>query len=744
MKKQRVPFLFLWLCVCLVGLTESGSAGVADIPFAQEYHEAYPLGDDAANDVRAIAADVNGNVWAATKAGLYVLNKPAKEWSPCMAPEDAGPAFDVCVDARNTVWVGAWNGLYRGTPEGLSKVAGIDAPVAAVSSSGEGVIAAGPDGLWRVSGDGVKTEALRCARSVRAVLDDRGGGVWIATGQGLTHRTQEGDTLYQKPEEILSCDLADAAYARDGRLWVAGLGGVTVFDQGKRVAHFTPKEGLPGIFVQAVACGPDGVMWVGTDKGAARYDGKSWSLRHSRRWLLSDEVRDVAFDAEGTAWVATSKGVSAIKRRTMTLAEKAGYYYEMCMARHVRDPWIVEKCVLPTPGDVSKWEPVDDDNDGQYTAMYLAMESFRYAATKDPDAQEKARRAFETLRLFQTVTGTPGFVARTVVPPTWTRVNDANRKYSDRELAEDDVSDPRNKPVAVRWHPSSDGKWLWKGDTSSDEITGHFYGYLVYYDLAADEGQREVVRDHVRRVMNYIIEHGYVLVDVDGKHTRWGVWAPERLNGDPDWAPESGINAVEILSFLKATYHITGDERYEQAYRSLLDEHGYRDNARRAKTFAPAWRTHIDDELLALAFPALLLYEKDADLQRLYRESLDRWYGGIRPDQSPYFNFVYGGLTGADPELTASVAYLRDVPLDMIQWTIDNSRREDVHLARAPEIDPLQTDRLLPPSETAIMRWDKNPWAAIEGGEGRTEWCPVYWLLPYWMGRHYGFIEPTS
>lgn len=720
------------------------SSFAADVPFVQEYHVAYPLAGEAANDVAAVAVDGAGNVWAATAAGAFMLPRGTSAWTACLPPEDAGPAFAAYADAQGTAWVGTWNGLYRAAKDVLIKVKDVDGPVSAIGSLDGGIAAAGPDGWWRVKGERVRKSALPCARSVRAVLDDGADGLWLATGAGLTHHGKDGDTLYQTPEEILAANVYDLVYAADGRLWAGGMGGITVYEKGTRVGQLTPKEGLPSIYVSALRRTSEGVTWIGTDRGVVRYDGTNWSLRHSRRWLLDDNVRDVAFDAEGTAWIATAKGVSAIKRKTMTLSEKADLYYDLCMARHVREPWIVEKCLLPVIGDTSKWEPVDDDNDGQYTSMYLAMESYRYAVTKDPDAREKARRAFETLRLFQTITETPGFIARTIVPSSWKRVNDGNRSYTPQQLADERVKDPRYKPVEVRWHPSSDGKWLWKGDTSSDEITGHFYGYLIYYDLAADEAQRDVVRQHVRNVMDYIIEHGYVLTDVDAKHTRWGVWAPERLNGDPDWAAESGVNAAEIVSYLTTAYHITGDKRYAREYRHLLQKHGYIDNIRRAKTFAPAWRTHIDDELLALAYPGLLLNEQDEGLRKVYRESLERWYSGIRADQSPYFNFVYGSLAGSDPELAQSIAYLRDVPLDMVNWTLDNSKREDLRFVRAPEIEPLQTERALPPSETAIMRWDKSPWPAIEGDGGRTEWCPVYWLLPYWMGRYYGFIAPAS
>ncbi|MBN1345482.1 MAG: regulator [Phycisphaerae bacterium] len=731
-----------WLALLVAAASQMSEAAVSDKPFLQEIHQPCVIGDQPAmNDVRAVAADQAGNVWAATGAGAFRLDKGARKWFALMKPADAGPTFDVTVDDAGTVWIGAWNGLYRSAETSLQKIDDVTQPIAIMCATQSGLIAIGPDGLWRVRDGKAARQPLPCARSARDVIPDQTDGLWIATDPGLYHWTPAQTKCYQMPAGLISARTSALACAPDGTLWVGGLGGVTLFKDDKALRQFTPKDGLPSADVRCVRLGPDGRIWAGTPLGVARYDGQNWSLRHSKRWLVGDDVRDVSFDADATAWIATDAGVSAIRQSKTSLADKAEHYLDVCMARHVREPGLVEKCWLEKPGDLSTWKPQDDDNDGQYTSMYLAMESFRYAATKDPAALANARKAFEALRFLQTVTGTPGFVARTVIPAAWTRMADPNKKLTDRELAVERVRDPRYKYVPVRWRPSADGKWLWKGDTSSDEITGHFYGYLMYYDLAADETERRRVADHVRRVMDGLIDAGYVLKDLDGKHTRWAVWSPEKLNGDPDWQFERGINSVEILSFLKGAYRMTGDGKYQRCYLDLLAGHDYKANVRYAKSTDPGWRTHIDEELLALAYPALLLHETDPDLKRLYRASLDHWYAQCKGDRSPYFDFTYASLSGTKIDLAPALHFLRDAPLDLIRWQVDNSKREDLRVVRAPELEEHQTDRLPPISERGVMRWDNNPWQSVQGDAGHTESDGVYWLLPYWMGRYYGFID---
>jgi signal transduction histidine kinase/ligand-binding sensor domain-containing protein len=66
-------------------------------------------------------------------------------------------------------------------------------------------------------------------------------------------------------------------------------------------------HGLPSDRVRAIAQGPDGVMWFGTDAGLARYDGRRIQTV-SDEGLASKRVRVLRFDEAGTLWVGTDGG----------------------------------------------------------------------------------------------------------------------------------------------------------------------------------------------------------------------------------------------------------------------------------------------------------------------------------------------------------------------------------------------------------------------------------------------------
>lgn len=713
-----------------------------DGPFMQEFHDAYKIGDNPAdNEVRSIVADMESNIWIATASGIFMKKPYSRVWRPIIAGDDRGPAYSVVVNPKGDVLMGTWNGIYRFSNNILKKEEGIKDPISVICNDRNENFALGPCGIWRSNANKWELQEFKIARTIRDAITDGKGNLWVATDVGLYSCKHGKNKLFQDVSELISSYVRTISFDPSGNIWAGLMGGISIRDDKHLIKNLTTKDGIPSISVNCVRQSPDGIMWVGTDVGVVRFakDG-THSLRFSKRWLTDNKVNGVTFDVDGNAWIATANGVSAIKKRMMTLKDKEKNFYSQLMKKHIREPWTCGILRLEIPGDTASWRNSDDDNDGEYTSGYLAMESFRYAVTKDEDARIKARKAFDFLRYLQTVTGTEGFFARCIVPVSWTKVNDPNRTYTEKQLAEELVKDPRYKPVEQRWRKSADGKWLWKGDTSSDEMDGHIMGYFFYYEYAADETEKILIRDHVKKIIDQLIRTNYNLIDIDGKPTRWSIWSPDQLNRDPDWVSERSINSLELLTYLKFAGHLTGDQKYELEYRRLIDKEDYLKNISNLNKKNPAWQVYFDRTLEGYLFPILLKYEKDPKLKTFYNQLIEEWMAIQPSGENLINNLSYAIATGKKINVQQTIDFLKDTPLDLVDWPIDHTLREDVQIVRSPILEEVQISELPPASERSTVRWDKNPWAAVQGDSQQVR-EPVFWLWPYWMARYLNIIQ---
>jgi hypothetical protein len=79
----------------------------------------------------------------------------------------------------------------------------------------------------------------------------------------------------------------------------------------------------------------------------------------------------------------------------------------------------VGDCSFSAFGNVSSCLNHDDDNNGLWTSLVVAAESFRYAVTKDPNAKSEAVHFFNGMKMLNTITNIKG--ERLKVRKTWRR-----------------------------------------------------------------------------------------------------------------------------------------------------------------------------------------------------------------------------------------------------------------------------------------------------------------------------------
>ena len=688
---------------------------VPDIPFIQKVanHGALPGGRHP-NDVRAFARTLDDRLWVGTSHGLFYVD--GDEF--VRIDDDLLGYPDIkClqVDADGQLWVGMALGLASLPPAGDWVIHLADAweagAVTAVLPDEDGILLATSESeLHRFDSELHRIPIPSLEGHAIHGIEKTGDTLLVYSQNGGSHLNTDleeiGRALPDTQIRDVFVDGSHTYYATsDGLYKQDGVTPPRLVKTPIRDIHAVTRTEL------GITCA--------TSSGVCIHAPDRWHYLAGLRWLPSDDTRQV-IELRDTLYVATGNGCGRIRLEPRTLAEKEPGYQDRIRSRHLRLKGFVTTSHLEKAGDLSTNVPAPSDNDGLWTALYLAAQSYRYSVTGDETARTWANQAFDAIEWLEAVTTVDGFPTKAIVPK-----------------GDDTGSDP------VMWYPSEDEQWLWKGDCSSDEIDGHMYGYSIFYDLAADEAHKARIVSLVNRIMGHILDNDYLIISKDGERTRWGVWSPEFLNGP--WRAQRGLNSLEILSHLKTAHHITGEVRYDEAYQDLIVNHGYAENARRVKLTIPGHVNHSDDELAFISYYPLLKYETDSGLRDIYLDSLEHHWQVERPERNPWWNFIYGAATDRPCEVDKAVRTLREIPTDLIDWPIRNSHRLDVRLdtdrGRKGE---LQSVDVLPYDELPAHKWNFNPYSLDSDTTGTREDDGTYFLLPYWMGRHYGYIgEPA-
>ena len=762
---------------CLL-IAQVSTEGVIHQSFPQEVRTAYIPGEglpaktsdgERLADFPAIAIAPDGKVVASIVTGLGnigVIEFSDDSWSVLE------PFVDHVTESRQHSFAASASGRTYFGESGL---------ITAVALPPEGgdICATGKD-VWERREESVLVFAS--PDPVLALAAGPRGAMAVGTANALYVRSAADakfEPVYPADERYSWAPRGVSALAYDtrGRLWFGSGQGVGVHDSG-RWRLYTGDEGLPYNRFTCAAPGEAGVIWFGTERGAIRFDGERWAYRASLRWLTDDRVNGIAVQPDGTAWIATPKGISRIERTDMTLEKKAEYFIDQVETRHNRDGYIAD-WALTKRGDVTSATPKISDNDGLYTASYGAAMAFRYATTGDPQAKELARRCFKACKLLVDIVpeSMKGFPARVLIPIDWHEP--VNEQYGDEYNRRKREGDPFWKLITPRFPTSEDGKYMWKCDTSSDELSGHYFFYAIYYDLVAEtEEEKAPVREVVRDISDHIIRNGFNLVDHDGLPTRWGRFGPDYLETVFGWE-QSGLNSLMVLAFMSVAEHVTGDPKYAATANMLREKHKYHINAMISRpTFPPENVVPWDNNLALECFYPLMQYENDPELLLMYRLSLEHcwlfiskqknslwniiygtaaqrftelaskgFFDGAFPEAGPYSKYFVARLERYDQALSDSLDSLRGMPLELIGWEMNNSHRPDVHLDTTPGQEPgfgwskLDT-KAIPIEERSHVRQDRDSFK-IDSSEddGYAEHEGTFYLLPYYMARYHGFIE---
>jgi len=321
--------------------------------------------------------------------------------------------------------------------------------------------------------------------------------------------------------------------------------------------------------------------------------------------------------------------------------------------------------------------PVDQSTTGYsnvahsvcWTANYLAGQAYRYAFTRDEDVRKHAEKVLRAMIRCIEVTGVKGLQARGYVLGH-------GESYEEREGSSN----------SDNWHQGKGehANLRWRGSPSHHNYSDAIHGYAAYYDLAADENQKRMIRSAVHELVGYWAFNGGILRRVDGS-------VSTHILGLTD-GKTPNLRTVMAAAGLKAAHHITGDGAFGEEYEKLVDQYGFR----RWDAFPQRMRKrhgHDDAEHVFGHLDNLFRQEQDPELIGFYNKVLDALWENHKDDRQSLFTYIYLSLRPDDPgrsrALKEALWTLRTWPIERVFRPRMNSRRPDIGIVDGMSEKPL-------------------------------------------------------
>lgn len=273
--------------------------------------------------VTDIAETPDSTVWMTTlnKGLLYYADARAALWENASEQRIEGNAYSLRADRNGTLWISTNQALYR-LHEGHVAALRHDKRVlnAKFLDDREG-------NLWI----GTYRAGLSCLQNgkfttytevegladdaVHAVIQDTDGSMWIGTENGLSHfHNGVFTTLSSAQGQLPNLTVRDVCRStKENVLWIATNGGLARYN-GKNIQTFLPQDGLSNGRVRCLFESKDGAIWIGTESGLNVITAKTFRNGTPPRLYLAKEfIQTIHQDRSGTIWVGTNgNGLFAI------------------------------------------------------------------------------------------------------------------------------------------------------------------------------------------------------------------------------------------------------------------------------------------------------------------------------------------------------------------------------------------------------------------------------------------------
>lgn len=154
------------------------------------------------------------------------------------------------------------------------------------------------------------------ANQIYKLFEDDEGSIWIGTfGSGICQFLGENFTHFTETDGLPNKHVLSIAQDKVGKFWIATDGGGLAkldFVRNKPVFKtYTTRDGLVDNFINDLTIAKDGAVWIASQKGVSRFDGKLFrNFSESDCKMLANHILSVYTDSKGVVWIGTNEGIA--------------------------------------------------------------------------------------------------------------------------------------------------------------------------------------------------------------------------------------------------------------------------------------------------------------------------------------------------------------------------------------------------------------------------------------------------
>jgi uncharacterized protein (TIGR03437 family) len=323
-----------------------------------------------------------------------------------------------------------------------------------------------------------------------------------------------------------------------------------------------------------------------------------------------------------------------------------------------------------------------------WTGSYLAAEAFRYKVTQSSIALDNVKAALAGLKALTDVTG-DNRLARCMV-------------LAASPYAAGIASEEAHNTI----HQSA--PWIWVDNTSRDEVVGAFFGLGAAFDLVDDATVKSGISDLATRLIGFVAHHQ---------------WSP-----NDDISNTFLVRPEELQMLLQVARHVNPSNTVSGPLIVPPTNVGVLVDVTSNSSY---FKFNLD----FMTFYNLVRIQDNGDNRGAYQ--IARNYTASH--QNAFFDMVDRALNGANTARDVETRSLLD------QWLLRPKRDVPVDLTSTFRVCGVDSCIPVPvPSRpTTDFLWQRDPFQLSSASGGFIESAGIDYILPYWMARYYGVIQPA-